>query len=90
MKSVHLMIHGLVQGVFFRAHTQKEAARLGLSGWVKNTQDGCVETVAQGDEGSLESFVVWCHKGPPSANVTKVDILWDETSETPHGFHIRY
>ena len=48
-KRVHLVIKGRVQGVFFRAATQREARRLGVTGWVKNRTDGSVEVLAEGD-----------------------------------------
>jgi acylphosphatase len=76
MERVHIKVHGRVQGVFFRAYTQEEATRLGLKGWVRNTHDGCVEAVAEGDRKALESFVSWCHHGPSAAKVSSVDVEW--------------
>ena len=90
MERVHLTIHGRVQGVFFRAHTQEEAARLRLAGWVRNTPDGSVEAVAEGERTALESFVAWCHRGPSSARVQKVDVSWEPAQGAFSGFHIRY
>lgn len=90
MKTVRLKIHGRVQGVFFRAETQKEAARLRLRGWVRNTEDGGVEAVAGGDEGALESFIEWCRRGPAAARVDEVDVVWDEGEIREQDFHVRY
>lgn len=90
MQRVHLKISGRVQGVFFRANTQKEAIRLGLKGWVRNTEDGGVETVAQGTREKLEAFIAWCRKGPPSAMVDNVQVGWEEAQETFSGFSVRY
>lgn len=90
MQRVHLKISGRVQGVFFRANTQKEAIKLGLKGWVRNTENGGVETVAQGTKEKLEAFIAWCHKGPPRAIVDNIDVSWEETEETFGSFGIRY
>ena len=50
------------------------AARLGIRGWVRNTADGAVEALAIGTELAIESFVAWCHQGPPKAKVTRVTV----------------
>jgi acylphosphatase len=90
MKRVHLIVHGRVQGVFFRASARDRARQLGLSGWVRNRPDGGVEAVAEGDTARLEQFVVWCHGGPPGAVVTDLDVEWQEASGEFAGFVIRY
>jgi len=91
MKQAHLIIIGRVQGVFYRANAQKEAQRLGLSGWVRNRGDGSVEAKATGTKEALEAFIDWCRKGPPAASVEKVEVSWKEsTEEGAKGFHIRY
>lgn len=90
LQHVLLKIHGRVQGVFFRAGTQKEAARLGLKGWVRNASDGSVEAVAEGERETLEKFIAWCHRGPPAAVVKKVDVTWGPALNLPAGFHIKY
>jgi len=89
MKRVHLFISGQVQGVFFRAYTQAEAKKLGLSGWVKNTNDNRVETVFEGQKAALDKIIQWCHLGSPSAKVEKVEVVW-EKAEGLEGFEIRY
>lgn len=76
---VHLFVSGRVQGVFFRACTQREAQSLGLVGWVRNLPDGRVEIVAQGDAEAVRALVEWSHLGPVRAEVTSVDINWEET-----------
>ncbi|PIR17133.1 MAG: acylphosphatase [Deltaproteobacteria bacterium CG11_big_fil_rev_8_21_14_0_20_49_13] len=90
MRRVHLKITGRVQGVFFRAHTQKTAEELSLTGWVRNNEDGGVETVAEGEKSALERFVAWCNNGPPSAHVTRVDENWEEAKGEFKDFGIRY
>ena len=73
-----LRIHGVVQGVGFRYALQREAIRLGLSGWVRNRRDGTVEAVVAGPAGAVEAIVAWSRRGPPSARVHAVDISVEE------------
>ena len=74
MKAVHLKIHGLVQGVFFRQSTMEKAIELGLKGWVRNCADGTVEAEAEGEEEALIRLIEWCHDGPQRASVDRVDV----------------
>lgn len=74
MRSVHLLVQGKVQGVFFRATAKEMAESLQLKGWVKNTPGGEVELLACGDVEKLQAFIDWCKKGPPRAIVTKVQV----------------
>jgi len=74
MKAFHIHIHGLVQGVFFRKYTKEKAVSLGIKGTVRNCSDGSVEVFAEANEPELEDFIRWCHNGPISAQVRKVDI----------------
>lgn len=73
-KQLHLVVRGRVQGVSFRASTQREARRLGLCGWVKNRPDGSVEILAEGSENALADLVRWAHEGPTFARVDRVDV----------------
>lgn len=70
------MVRGKVQGVFFRSATQREAKRLGLTGWVKNLPDGTVEVTVEGEEDSLKEFQSWVQRGPSAARVDRVDTRW--------------
>jgi acylphosphatase len=70
----HLVIHGLVQGVSFRAYAREQANSLRLTGWVKNLSNGDVEAVAEGDPKSLLAFADWCRRGPPEARVESVKL----------------
>ena len=72
-KRLQLRITGLVQGVCYRAYTQEEVTRLGLTGWVRNRADGSVEVCAEGTEESLNLLAAWCEHGPPHAEVIGVD-----------------
>jgi acylphosphatase len=75
-KRVRLRITGRVQGVGFRYSAFAEACRLGARGWVRNTPDGAVELLAEGDELCLRRLVTWCHAGPPGARVNDVEQRW--------------
>ncbi|MFH1232048.1 MAG: acylphosphatase [Planctomycetota bacterium] len=77
----HIWISGKVQGVFFRAYTQKKAQTLNLTGWVRNLPTGQVEAVFEGEKDIVEEMIQWCRHGPPSAQVTKVDIQWGKPAD---------
>ncbi|MEW6601558.1 MAG: acylphosphatase [Nitrospirota bacterium] len=87
---VHLIIHGYVQGVYYRASTQEIAMNLGLKGWVRNLPDGNVEAVFEGPLDKLQRVIEWCEEGPPGARVTKIDRKWDDFSGEFSGFEVRY
>jgi acylphosphatase len=76
LKQVHLYVRGRVQGVFFRASAQREARRLGLTGWVKNRADASIELLIEGEEEEIKEFVGWAYKGPGAARVDTVDVRW--------------
>lgn len=87
---VHIVISGLVQGVFFRHYTRKYAIQYNLTGWVKNRPDGKVEAIFEGDELNIELMIDWCRSGPPSAQVTGIDISREEPTNTFPDFRIIY
>lgn len=78
MVSLRLRITGRVQGVGFRYAMHSEAARRGLSGWVRNRRDGSVEALVQGEAGAVEALVDWARRGPPGA---RIDALRSEAAE---------
>lgn len=78
VKHFNIKVTGKVQGVFFRANTQKEAEKLGLKGFVMNMDDGSVYMEAEGEENKLKVLVEWCKHGPPEA---RVDLV--KTEEAP-------
>ena len=80
MQTVHLVIKGKVQGVFFRASTKDKANELGINGWVKNMPDGNVEILATGNKDQLENFIEWCRRGPKQAKVS--DVVVSDAEET--------
>ena len=72
MPCAKFIVGGRVQGVFFRASTRSEAARLGLTGYAKNLADGSVEVLACGDAAALDELQRWLNLGPPAARVRSV------------------
>lgn len=90
MEQVHLKITGAVQGVFFRAESSEKARAFGLTGWVKNTRNGDVEIIAQGERARLEEFIQWCRSGPQPSKVERVEIVWENPQEEFSTFEIRY
>ncbi|OAI48799.1 acylphosphatase [Gammaproteobacteria bacterium SCGC AG-212-F23] len=76
---IHCFVSGHVQGVWYRASTQKVAKDLSLTGWARNLPDGRVEVMAFGEKSKLQELHHWLKKGPELANVTEVtyeEILW--------------
>jgi acylphosphatase len=84
----HILVRGRVQGVSYRQSTAIEAARLGVSGWVRNLPDGAVEAHLEGDHAAVEALVLWCRRGPPQALVTALE-LDEATLLGCDGFDIR-
>lgn len=83
-----VVVHGLVQGVFFRDTTRRQAVQRGVAGWVRNNPDGSVEAVFEGEEADVERLVELCREGPRGARVDAVDVLREEP-EGLSGFQIR-
>jgi len=91
LASVHAIVEGYVQGVFFRAFVSRRAEKLGLSGYVRNLRDReAVEVQAEGEKEKLEKLISYLHIGPPSAKVERVDTNWSSYTGSYHGFSIRY
>ncbi len=86
----HAVIHGRVQGVFFRAGTRDEAVRIGVAGWVRNLPDGSVEALFEGETLKVEEILGWSHKGPSGARVSSVDIEFEPYKGEFKRFEIRY
>jgi acylphosphatase len=74
MPTKHLLIKGKVQGVFYRASAKEAADGLGVTGWIRNTDNGDVEALVSGTEEQLTSFIAWCKQGPPAAVVRSVEV----------------
>lgn len=73
-KTLRLVIHGRVQGVYFRDSMRREAQRLGIAGWVRNRSDGTVEAAVQGEPANVDLIVRWARRGPECAQVERVEI----------------
>lgn len=76
-----VVVHGHVQGVFFRDSCRREAMSRGVAGWVTNRPDGAVEAVFEGDAGAVRALVDWCRRGPRGADVESIE----DTTEEPAG-----
>ncbi|HXS57759.1 MAG TPA: acylphosphatase [Hanamia sp.] len=75
MKTVHLIITGKVQGVFFRASAKDTAEKYEVKGWIKNTVNGSVEALVTGEPYNIDEFVNWCKVGPEKAKVDHVAVV---------------
>ena len=87
---VHAIIHGRVQGVFFRLETQKAARRFGACGWVRNLSDGNVEAVMEGPPEAVDALLAWCRQGPRLARVDKVDVTREAYVGEYDSFEVTY
>ncbi len=83
-----IVVHGRVQGVFFRDSTRQRAQAAGVAGWVANRPDGTVEAVLEGDEDAVETLVRWLHGGPRGADVERIEVE-DSEPEGLTGFDVR-
>ena len=83
-----VVVHGLVQGVFFRDTTRRLALEHSVSGWVRNTWKGTVEAVFEGQPEAVERLVAFVHRGPSGALVERVEVF-EEDEEGLTGFSVR-
>ncbi|RNI36113.1 acylphosphatase [Hanamia caeni] len=81
METMHLLISGKVQGVFFRETSRRLAEKLHINGWIKNCADGKVEAVVTGDKSEVEQFIEFCKTGPERAFVEKVEVSKREKTD---------
>lgn len=70
----HVLVNGMVQGVFFRSETRRMARRCNVTGWVRNLSDGRVEAILEGEKENVERVIEFCKKGPSSARITATEI----------------
>jgi acylphosphatase len=82
------LVSGRVQGVFYRASTQRQARSQGITGWVRNCHDGRVEVLACGEEQQLGVFAKWLEIGPEYAKVTKIEVSTENLSAIPDTFEV--
>lgn len=88
IKQLTLNISGMVQGVGFRYLSQKEAQKLGFTGYVKNLDDGSIELIAEGEEKDLKNFINWCYNGVGIAQVRKIEQNWSKPTGSFSGFKV--
>lgn len=84
-----VVVHGRVQGVFFRDTCRREAEAARVAGWVRNEPDGSVAALFEGHQDAVRAMVDWCRSGPPSARVSRVEV----TEVEPTGaaaFEVRF
>jgi len=86
---LRLLVHGRVQGVFFRQAAAEEARSLGLRGWVRNLPNGDVEIVAEGPRRELKILAAWANQGPRLARVIGVEEEWSDYRGEEGPFAIR-
>lgn len=84
---VRVIVHGLVQGVWFRESCRRVAAEQGVAGWVRNRADGTVEAVFEGEPQPVSVAVSWCRMGPPRADVERIEVF-EEAPEGMVGFRV--
>lgn len=89
LRHTRVVVHGRVQGVFFRDSCRHEARRNNVRGWVCNRPDGTVEAVFEGVPGAVDAMVAWARNGPPAAAVTDVEVH-DEPAEGLPTFEVRH
>ena len=85
----HVFVSGLVQGVFYRAFTQENAEKLGLTGFVRNMYDNRVEAVVEGEEYKIKELLNILRKGPSGSNVSNLDVKWEQARNEFNSFEIR-
>ncbi|MCP4747932.1 MAG: acylphosphatase [Desulfobacteraceae bacterium] len=88
--AAHCIISGRVQGVFYRAETQRAAQKAGVNGWVRNLADGNVEAFFEGPKDKVDAMVKWCWQGSPGSEVSNVKVDWKDQGQGQKGFCVRY
>jgi acylphosphatase len=88
--AAHILVSGIVQGVFYRDFTQRNAQALKLSGWVRNLRDGRVEAVAEGEKKDILRLLEHLREGPPGSRVDDVGVTWETPTGVSEDFKVRY
>lgn len=87
LKRTRVLVHGFVQGVFFRENVRRHAEAARLAGSVRNTSDGTVEAVFEGDPDSVDELVLYCRRGPRGARVDRIEVI-EEAPQGIDGFRV--
>lgn len=88
MRAIRAIVHGRVQGVFFRVYTRDKANQLNLVGWVRNNRDGTVECQVQGPDEAITEFIEFLHHGSPSSRVDDVVVIDEQYDQNMQNFKI--
>jgi acylphosphatase len=86
----HMLVSGLVQGVYYRDNTRRVAERNEVTGWVKNMPGSGVEALLEGEREDVERVIEWAQQGPPGAIVESVEVDWRPYSGQFYSFEVRY
>jgi acylphosphatase len=90
LTAVKAIVHGRVQGVYFRDFARRRATELGLTGYARNLPDGTVEVYAEGERERLYQLISYLESGPPAARVGKIVTDWSEYTGNYTGFSVKY
>jgi len=90
LSAIHAVVHGLVQGVNYRYFVQRHAESMGITGYVRNLDDGSVEVVAEGDKEKLAQLIAKLEVGPRAARVERVEVDWGQYSGKYRVFDIAF
>ena len=90
MQTIHVIVEGKVQGVYFRDYTCRQARQLNLSGWVRNRSNGTVEAILQGAEGDVLVMLDWLKQGSPRSRVDNIHTSAVTSAEHYPTFEVRY
>jgi len=88
MKRVHVMVHGMVQGVGYRYTMRMVAREAGVAGWVRNLRDGSVEAEIEGSPEQVDEMLAWMAQGPPGGQVDTA-MVTDSAPTGERGFEVR-
>ena len=88
MKAVRVRVTGKVQGVFYRVWVKRKATELGITGWVRNVDEGNVEMLFQGEKDAVDEMLQQCREGSRSASVVNVDVELVQADKAIEGFEI--
>lgn len=89
VKRIHVIVKGIVQGVYYRYNALKKAEEYHLTGWVRNRADKSVEMVCEGTEENINNILRWCKKGPEGAHVREIETIWEQYTGEFNDFKIR-
>ncbi len=86
----HIIVRGLVQGIFFRVNTKEKAQQLGITGWVRNLDSDKVEIIAEEEKKKIEELIKWCKEDSSSARIEEIKIEWQSYKAEFKNFDIKY